>query len=74
MSKVTCLSVDRGRFLKTNREVTWISGKRPCLYKSDKSQSIVYKPSVCLCVKSGVELLRSCGINILVVVSDIPAL
>ena len=47
--------------------------QRLCLNKSDRSRGIVYKPSVCLCVKSCVELLRWRGINILVVVSHIPA-
>ena len=32
----------------TCASVTWLSGKRPCLYQSDRSRSIVYKPSVCL--------------------------
>ena len=56
--------------LKCNREVTWLSGKRPCLFESNGSPSVVTSLA-CACVKSCVELLRSCGINILVVVSDI---
>ena len=52
-------------------EVTWISGKRPSLYRSD-GRSSVFTSLVELVVMSCVELLRSCGINILVVFSDIP--
>ena len=55
--------------LKCNREVTWISRQRPCVYTSVTEVKYSYKPSVCL---SCVELLRSCGTNNLVAVSDIP--
>ena len=44
----------------------WLSGKRPCLYKSYGSPGVVTSLAW-LVVKSCVELLRSCGIIILVV-------
>ena len=57
--------------MKCNREVTWISWKRLCFDKCDGSSSVTDKPSVCL-LKSCVEILRSCGLNNQVVVSEIP--
>lgn len=57
--------------MKCNREVTWISRERPCVYTRVTKFKCSYKPSVCL-LKSCVELLLSCGLNNLVVVSDIP--
>ena len=45
--------------------------QRLCFDKCDGSSSVTDKPSVCL-LKSCVELLPSCGLNNLVVVSEIP--
>ena len=56
MTKVACLSVDGGRFWKSNREVTWISGKRPCLYKTYGSPGVVTSLALACC-----EVL--CGIT-----------
>ena len=56
---------------KCNREVTWIFGKRPCLYKSDGGRSIVTSLACACC-----EVL--CGVTAFIwnkypgFVSDIP--
>ena len=74
MTEVACkgleaLKSDRGRVcLKCNREVTWISRQRPWDYTRVTEFKSSYRPSVC-CRE---VLLRSCKINILVVVSNIP--
>ena len=59
------MSIDEGRVC--NREVT-------CIWQEAVSdgRSSVVTSLVELVVKSCVELLRSCGIDILVVFSDIP--
>ena len=53
--------------LKCNGEVTYI-WQRPCLDKCGGSQSVIYKPSVCLLGSLECSLLHLFGINNLVAV------
>ena len=55
-----CRSVTEGL------KCAWISRQRPCVYTRVTEVKCSYKPKRVLVVKSCVELLRSCGLNNLV--------
>ena len=49
MTKVACKVSTEVVFVEGNREVTWIFGKRPCLYKGDGGRSIVASLACACC-------------------------
>ena len=67
VTKVTCKVWQRPCLLKCDRGRVYI-WQRPCLIKCDRGRTVIYKPSVCLLWSFVWNLLRSFGINNLVVV------